>query len=211
MQEIHLLSGLGADQRVFNYLDLSDYKVNHISWITPLNNESITQYAGRLLEQIDSDHPILIGVSFGGTMAIELGKLIQVKQIILISSVETKWDLPFYYRMVGWWKLNKLIPSPFFKTVNAITFWFFGIDTNEEKALLRAMIKDTDNTFLRWAIHQIVNLKNEVHLDNVVSIHGTSDRLLPHRDADFKIENGGHLMIINKASEISKVIKRVIG
>ena len=73
------------------------------------------------------------------------------------------------------------------------------------------MIKDTDNTFLRWAIHQIVNLKNEVHLDNVVSIHGTSDRLLPHRDADFKIENGGHLMIINKASEISKVIKRVIG
>ena len=133
MQEIHLLSGLGADQRVFNYLDLSDYKVNHISWITPLNNESITQYAGRLLEQIDSDHPILIGVSFGGTMAIELGKLIQVKQIILISSVETKWDLPFYYRMVGWWKLNKLIPSPFFKTVNAITFWFLELILTKKK------------------------------------------------------------------------------
>lgn len=211
MQEIYLLSGLGADQRVFNYLDLSDYKVNYIRWITPRNNESITQYAGRLLEQINSHHPMLIGVSFGGMMAIELGKLIQVKQIILISSVETKWDLPFYYQIVGRCKLNKLIPASFLKSVNAITFWFFGIESNKEKALLRSIINDTDIKFLKWAIQQIVSWKNEVHLDNIVSIHGTSDRLLPHRDADFKIENGGHLMIINKASEINKVIKRVIG
>ena len=210
MQEIYLLSGLGADQRVFDYLDLSNYKINHIRWITPFNNESISQYASRLLKQIYSENPLLMGVSFGGMMAIEIGKLISVKQIILISSAKTKTNLPFYYRIAGWSGLNKIIPESFLKSINPITFWFFGINSNEEKALLRSIINDTDIVFLRWAIHQIVNWKNDILLTNVTSIHGTHDRLLPNKEPDYKIMNGGHLMIITKATEINNLLKSVI-
>jgi len=210
MQEIYLLSGLGADQRVFDYLDLSDYKVNHINWITPLTHESISQYATRLLEQIHTSHPVLVGVSFGGMMAIEIGKLISVKQIILISSAQTRSDLPFYYRIAGGLGLNKLIPAPLLKNANAFTYWFFGAATEEEKELLKAIIKDTDIVFLKWAIHQIVNWKNEAVLNHVSSIHGTSDWLLPNKGPDFKIRDGGHLMIVNKAIEINGLLKVII-
>ena len=66
MNTVYLLSGLGADKRVFEFLDLSDFKVNHIDWIEPIDNETIESYAQRLLIQITTDRPIIIGVSFGG-------------------------------------------------------------------------------------------------------------------------------------------------
>ena len=70
MQEIYLLGGLGADKKVFNFLDLRDYKLIHIGWNEPMMNEPIESYARRLLEQIPAAKPTLIGVSFGGMMDI---------------------------------------------------------------------------------------------------------------------------------------------
>ena len=72
MKELFLFSGLGADKRVYEYLDLSAYKVNHVDWIDPLPNESIEEYAGRLSGKIGKNNPILAGVSFGGMVAIEI-------------------------------------------------------------------------------------------------------------------------------------------
>lgn len=211
MKEIYLLSGLGADQRVFDFLDLSAYQVNYINWIAPNENESIGQYAARLTKQIHIANPILIGVSFGGMMAMEIGKLIPAEKIILISSAKTRADIPFYYKMIGSLGLNKLMPQRLFKSVNAITYWFFGVETEAEKKLLKDIIEDTDIHFLKWAIHQIVNWKNKRVSDNVVLIHGTHDHLLPNRSSDFKINRGGHLMIVNKADEINSLLKQIIG
>ena len=59
MKELFLLSGLGADKRVFDFLDLSDYSIHHVNWIIPIPKESMAQYANRLLPQITSDKPIL--------------------------------------------------------------------------------------------------------------------------------------------------------
>jgi hypothetical protein len=53
MKEIYLLSGLGADKRVFEFLDLSDFKVNHVDWVEPMDKESIESYAQRLLNHND--------------------------------------------------------------------------------------------------------------------------------------------------------------
>lgn len=97
MKEIFLISGLGADKRVFDYLDLSEYKAFHIRWIDPHPKESIESYATRLLVQITKQKPVLIGISFGGMMAIEIGKLIDTEKIIIISSAKSKKDIPSGY------------------------------------------------------------------------------------------------------------------
>src|SRR5688572_20594857 len=98
MAEVYLLSGLGADKRVFDWLDFSGNNVTHVIWLEPVSNESLEQYARRLLNQITATQPVLVGVSFGGIMAIEIAKLIETKKIVLISSARTRSDLPFYYK-----------------------------------------------------------------------------------------------------------------
>jgi pimeloyl-ACP methyl ester carboxylesterase len=211
MREIYLLSGLGADKRVFDFVDLSGFKLNHVDWIDPTDNESIESYAKRLLGQIRTERPTIIGVSFGGMVTVEIAKQIDAEKVILISSAKTRFDIPFYFRIIGQLRLNKLVPSRIFKTVNSLTYWFFGTTTKKEKELLKAIIKETDRKFLSWAIDKIVSWRNTTLLTNLTHIHGTDDKILPFKTADIKVFNGGHLMIINKGNDISGLIRQILG
>jgi pimeloyl-ACP methyl ester carboxylesterase len=210
MKEIYLISGLGADKRVFEFIDLSGFKLNHIDWIDPLDNEPIESYAKRLLRQITSNQPTLIGVSFGGMMAVEIGKIIDTGKIILVSSAKTRFDMPLYFRVIGQFRLHKLMSTRLLKSVNSLTHWFFGTKTKEEKDLLKSIITETNGIFLTWAVDKIVTWRNVTILKNTTHIHGTADRILPYKSADFKILDGGHLMIINKGEELSRLIRKVL-
>ncbi|MFC0184357.1 hypothetical protein SAMN04515674_102122 [Pseudarcicella hirudinis] len=81
MKHLYIFSGLGADRRVFKYLDLSGYEITFIDWISPEKNEPIEYYAKRLTAQIKDSNPILTGLSFGEIMAIKVAKLINIEKI----------------------------------------------------------------------------------------------------------------------------------
>jgi pimeloyl-ACP methyl ester carboxylesterase len=212
MKDIYLFSGLGADKRAFQRLDLSGYRTTFIEWITPERDESIEAYAKRLLSQIKTDRPVLIGVSFGGMMAVEVAKQIETEKIILISSAKSKKEIPFYFWITGALRLYRLLPSHVLKKPNFVFHWLFGIYTKSEKELLREIIKDTDPVFLFWAIRKIAFWSNQTNHKNLLHIHGTGDRILPFRftKADFIIEDGGHFMILNRADELTKILRSLI-
>jgi esterase/lipase len=211
-KNVYVLSGLGADERVFQKLDLSDYNTTFIKWILPEQNESIEKYASRLLEQIKSEKPILVGLSFGGIMATEIAKQIETEKIILISSAKSKHEIPFYYHLIGSIKLHKLIPTKFLKKSNWITNWIFGTKSDFEKKLLKQILIDTNESFLKWAIDKIIYWKSStIHL-NTFHIHGTSDKILPIAFVhyDHKIKQGGHFMVLNKYEELGSVLNKAI-
>lgn len=210
MKEVYLLSGLGADRRVFDAVDLSGFKTNHVTWVDPEGNESLEHYAKRLLGQIKTQRPILIGVSFGGMMAIEIAKLLETEKVVVISSVKTGLELPWYFRMAGFLRLHKLIPIALFKSVNKATYWLFGTTLQQERELLKVIVRETDPKFLAWAIDKIVTWRNTTLLPNLIHIHGTNDRILPAQSPDQAISNAGHWMIVNKGKEISGLIRQLL-
>jgi pimeloyl-ACP methyl ester carboxylesterase len=212
MNKIYLFSGLGADHRVFQFLDFKGFETFVIQWIKPQSNESIENYAKRLTDQIKADKPILIGLSFGGMIAIEVAKHIPTEKIILISSAKTKKEMPFYYRFAGTLKLHKLLPVELLKRANAFSYWLFGTKTKDEKQLLKSILQDTEPVFLKWAIDKIVSWTNAVEHDNLKHIHGTGDRILPIRyiKSDRKINNGGHFMIVSEADKIMGTINEFL-
>jgi pimeloyl-ACP methyl ester carboxylesterase len=175
-----------------------------------LANEDLKNYSRRLLDQILTESPILIGVSFGGMVAVEIGKLILTDKVILISSAMTKSDLPKYYDASGPAVLRNWIPASWLKNVNPLTYFFFGTKSNEEKQLLKAIIKETDVSFLKWAMVAIATWRNETRLDNATQIHGTADKIIPYKVADFPIKDGGHFMIVSKADVITKLIRNLL-
>ena len=103
MKELYLISGLGADKRVFDFLDLPGFKIHHIEWVEPGDHETVENYAKRLLNQIRTVKPILIGLSFGGLIAIEIGKLMETEKIILISSARQGLTCHFIIESVAGW------------------------------------------------------------------------------------------------------------
>ena len=211
MTKIYIFSGLGVDQRVFDKIDFGNFDVEFIDWIEPLKSETLENYAKRISLSLNQANPILIGLSFGGMIAVEISKILQTKKIILIASAKTRNELPKIYQLAGKLKLNKLIPKSLFKKQNFITNWFFGLETTAEKQLLKRILKDTNPNFLTWAINEILNWKNEVRPNNIFHIHGNKDRIIPIQNvsADFVIENGGHFMTVNKAQEIERLIKHI--
>lgn len=207
---LYLFSGLGADKRVFDFLDLSEYDLYHITWITPGRDESLSDYAQRILPQIIHERPVLLGVSFGGMIAQEIAKSIPVEKVILISSATSSTAIPSYFKFLAGLGIQKLIPPKAFKKPNEILYWLFGITTPDERKLLAAIMADTDERFFAWAIESIPRWKNVSSRDLIVQIHGTHDRILTFQYADHSLPGAGHLMIVNRAKEISAIIKNVL-
>ena len=210
MKELFLISGLGADKRVFDFLDLSGHNIHYVNWITPLPRESMAAYATRLLPQITSDKPVLIGVSFGGMIALEISKLISVEKVILISSAKSPNAIPSYFRIIPKLRLEKWVRPASLKKPNEIFFWLFGVTAKEHKALLASIMKDTDEIFLTWAMDTVTRWENHTSPNYVVQIHGTKDRILNVQNADYLVIGGGHLMVVTQAKEVSLILKTIL-
>ncbi len=80
MQNVYFISGLGADKRAFQFLNLRFCNPVFVEWIKPEHEESISDYAARLKDQIRDDHPVIVGLSFGGMIAVEYAKKFPVKK-----------------------------------------------------------------------------------------------------------------------------------
>lgn len=211
-KELYIFSGLGADERVFQNLDFADYDPVFIIWIAPVANETMAHYASRLLEQIKSPKPTLIGLSFGGMMAIEVGRQIETEKLILISSAKTKSEVPFYYRIAGQMGIHKILPYFMLRHSNLVTNWFFGAASAFDKQLLKQILLDTDPVFLKWAIAKVVLWTNRSNSKNLIHIHGSRDRILPARFVkwDEIIQDGGHFMVLNKSVEVNALLRQYL-
>jgi len=208
-KELYILSGLGADERVFQRLNFEEFSITYIKWIVPLNNETIENYAKRLIEQIITSKPILIGLSFGGLIAIEIAKQIETQKVILISSAKTYKEIPIYFRIAGQIGIHKLLSSQILKSTNFVTNWFFGVNSKIDKQILKDVINDTDPTFLKWAIDKAVRWNNHTQIQNLFHIHGKSDKILPSRFVSCNqiINSGGHLMVLDKHEELNIILQ----
>jgi len=208
---LYIFSGLGTDHRVFQRIDFGTWNPIFIQWIIPEKHETIEHYANRISDQIPKENPTIIGLSFGGIMAIEVSKIIKPKQLILLATVKTTTEIPWYYRHAGLLKLHKLLPTFLLTRSTALSNWFFGTSDVFDRRLLKEILRETDPVFLKWAIDQLVKWQNETFIENTTHIHGTNDRILPKRfvRSDYSIANGGHFMTINKASEISQLILKI--
>ncbi len=212
MKKVYFISGLGADKRVFSFLDLSFCEPVFIDWITPFKKESLEGYALRLREQIKEDAPIIIGISFGGMLVTEMAKADPKIKAVIISSNKLSSEFPSLFRAGKYLPVHKLLPAMLLRKG---ALWFrvmLGAKGSGQKKMLEQILQDTDTRFLKWAIGAILSWKNKTIPGNLIHIHGTADRLLPYKlvTADHTITNGTHVMPMDDHEEISILLKKLI-
>ncbi|MEL7406906.1 MAG: alpha/beta hydrolase, partial [Cyanobacteria bacterium J06558_2] len=157
--------------------------------------------------------PIIVGLSFGGIIAIEIAQQISTEKVILISSTKNQQEIPGYFKILRWLPVHRLFPAGLLLWLGKLlASWFFSLETIDEKKLFRLILADTNPRFMKWAIDQVINWKNELTPENVYQIHGTSDRIFPSRlvREDFQVSQGGHFMVMNRAEQISNLIAKII-
>jgi len=207
MKNIYCISGLGADEKAFARLRVEGHQFVHLPWLMPEGNEPIGQYAGRMAALVKEDKPVLMGLSFGGIMSIEIAKKLPAATVILISSVKSSSEMPLWMRTAGKMKLNKILPlHASTKLLDPVQNLFMGVTNEKEKEMVRAYRANVPKPYLNWAIHQVLNWKNDWKPTALYHIHGDADRIFPVRNIqpNYLIKNGGHFMIMNKSKEVNQ-------
>lgn len=215
--KIYLLPGLGFDHRIFQHLDLAEYNCTYMDWIEPKPKEPITSYASRLAQSITetNERIVLIGQSLGGILSQEIAAIRPVDQVILISSIRSRKELPLIFKLVEPLRIYRF----FTKTggIKTIHYWgpWFDYTTLKEQDLFKDMIGKQSNRYLQWALRTLSNWQTPTirSTTHVYQIHGDKERTFPIAlvpNADYIIKGGGHFMVYKHGDLITKRIKEII-
>lgn len=209
---IFMFPAFGCDESIFANLKFDNMEKRPAQYLRPERDETIEHYARRLIHSNGiGEGASLIGVSFGGIMAVEIAKQVSAQRIILISSIKTKFEKPVLLKFARRSGMHKLISGKMMKRGVFLLRPFFG--KNVEGYLnFRGMLRNSDDQLLEWAAHQAAHWENETVIPNILHIHGNKDPLFPIRNIKNAIcvENGTHVMVTQKSLEINRIINEEI-
>ena len=211
---IYFVPGLAADKEIFENIRLpeSSYVLHVISWIIPNKNEPVSQYARRMAAFVEEENAVLVGVSFGGVVAQEMSVFLNLKKLIIISSIKTRFELPLKFKLVKWLWLYRLFPTKLFLTSNDYTKFALGPISAKKLKLYQDYLHMRDGRYLDWAIKNMVCWKRTKPVGGVYHIHGDADLVFPikHIKNTLTIAGGSHIMLLTKGPLLSLKIVDII-
>lgn len=212
MKHVYCIPGLASDEKVFSKLDFGDASVHHLSWKVPLGHETLEEYAALLATDIRHERPVLVGLSFGGIMAVEISKIIPVAQVILLASIKTKIEKPFYFKLSATMGLHKLVPARPPAFMDRFRNYHLGVSSKGQNQLITGYRRQANPRYVKWAIDRIIHWKNETVPENLVHIHGDKDHIFPIKYVrpDYVIKGGGHLFLMNQWKETNAVLSKYL-
>jgi pimeloyl-ACP methyl ester carboxylesterase len=209
---IIMLSGMAADERLFES-QLSAFPNLRVQrWIDPRPGESLQQYAARLALLVNPGCPcILGGASFGGVVALEMAQHVPALACILIGSIRSPSGLPWRWRIL--WPLALVGPHKLQALVRLIVRFGKLFLTRQSERRLQRMSRP-ESSFVAWATCAVICWRPSPSVGRipVFHIHGSADEVLPVAicQPDVIVPDGLHALTLFNASAVNEFIRVVV-
>lgn len=211
---VYFVPGLAAGREIFKNIHLPEdrFKVHIIEWLIPKKKEPIETYAKRMAKSVTQQNSVLIGVSFGGVVVQEMAPFLELKKLIIISSVKSRSEFPKRLKMARLTKLYKLIPTQAMLSSDDLTKFAIGPKSRKRLELYQAFLHVRSARYLNWAIENMVCWQPKHAITDMIHIHGDADIIFPIKNIETceVVKDGTHIMLLNKGSKVSKIIIEVI-
>lgn len=211
---VYFMPGMAASSTIFENINLPEdqFEVFLLEWFVPKDKETLSDYAKRMTQEIKHENPVLIGVSFGGILVQEMSYHIQVRKLIIISSVKSNKELPRRMKVAKQTMAYKLIPTRLLSNVEVLAKYAFGDSVSKRIQLYEKYLKMRDKKYLDWAIENVILWKQTEPKNGIVHIHGDKDEVFPvkHIKDYIPVKNGTHIMIINKYKWLNENLPKII-
>ncbi len=208
------MPGLAASSTIFERIVLpeADFEIFLLEWEIPIGNEKLVDYAKRMAKKVHHNQAVLFGVSFGGILVQEMAKFLDVKKVIIISSVKNCNEFPLKMKIAKSTKAYKLIPTALLVNVDGLAKFSFGDTITQRIKLYEKYLSMRDKHYLDWAIEQVVCWDCNETDKNVVQIHGDSDDVFPIKNITnaIVVKGGTHIMILNKYKWFNENLPKII-
>ena len=212
--DVYLIPGQGSDYRLFDSLDLGDdYNIINVHHCIPDEGMTMSDYANELFYQINTSRKyVLIGVSLGGMLSVEINDFHIPFKTIIISSAKCRDELPGRYRIQEHVPIYGIVSGDLSKKGALILQPIVEPDRNNNKDTFISMLENKDPDFLKRTIAMILEWQRADYPDNIVHIHGDNDRTIPIKNVkyDYIIEKGSHMMVLTRGDEISRLIISIL-
>lgn len=211
---VYFVPGMAAGKEIFKNINLPEdrFKIHILEWLIPEKNEPLKVYAKRMADRVTEPNSVLVGVSFGGVVVQEMAQFLTLKNLIIISSVKSKRELPTRMKFASKTGAYKLIPTRLVLSADDLTKFSVGPRSKKRLQLYQEFLHVRDKQYLDWAIKNMVKWQRAEPLENVVHIHGDKDIVFPIKNIHdcIKLEGGTHIMLLNKGKQVSEKIVEII-
>lgn len=214
MIRIYCVPGLANDKRMFNNLAplLKSQDIHFLEHLEAAHSkETMKEYARRLSMSID-DHPenaVIIGMSLGGIISVELSKLLPMKKVFLVSTIKHPNELPWQIKALKNLPLDRInLPAWLIRKGVKPLSWLLGVTNSKGRNHIKSQLDDADDRHIAWAQWAAANWDNTLIPNNYIHIHGTKDEIFPASSvrASHFIEGANHYMIMDRAPEVAHII-----
>ncbi|WP_458625903.1 alpha/beta hydrolase [Winogradskyella sp. PC D3.3] len=211
---VYLMPGMAANPTIFEHIKLPEeaFEIHWLEWQIPEANESLIAYAERMCKFVKHDNVVLLGVSFGGILVQEMSKFLNLKKLIVVSSVKSHHELPKRLKLLKVTKAYKILPTQLVSNIDLLAKYAFGETVKKRVDLYKKYLSVNDKTYLDWAIKQVVCWNQEEPHPNAIYIHGDKDAVFPHSCGGncIVIKGGTHIMVISKYKWFNENLPKLI-
>ncbi|MGK0294285.1 MAG: pimeloyl-ACP methyl ester carboxylesterase [Ulvibacter sp.] len=211
---VYFVPGLAAGKEIFRNILLpkTQYQTNVLEWLIPAKNEALSTYSARMASLVKEPNAVLVGVSFGGVIAQEMSVFLDLRRLIIISSIKTRNELPQRLKIAAKTLVYKLVPTSLVLSTSDLTKFAIGPKTAKRLKLYQEYLHVRDKRYLDWAIEQMVTWKRNEEIEGVVHLHGDSDLIFPIKNISncIQIKGGTHIMLLNKGSLITRILIEIM-
>lgn len=211
---VYFMPGMAANPSIFEYIKLPEesFEIHWLEWMIPESNETLEAYAKRMIDKIEYDNVALLGVSFGGILVQEMSKHMDLKRLIVVSSVKSYHELPRRLKVLKYTKAYKLLPTQLVSYVDFFSNYPVGKTVKKRMNLYKKYLSVSDKRYLDWAIEKVVLWDQEEPNPEAIYIHGDSDLIFPHscQGNCIIVEGGSHIMILNKYKWFNENLPKLI-
>lgn len=216
MNQIHVyfMPGLAASSLIFEKIELpkDQFQMHLLDWELPIVNETLKEYAERMSKLVVHDNAVLVGVSFGGVLVQEMAQFLDLKRLIIISSVKCNTEVPLRMKIAKSTKAYKLVPTSLMKNVEVLSKFSFGSAIQQRLKLYEKFLSMREKVYLDWAIEQMI-MWERTEIDNhVIHIHGDADEIFPIKNIQncITVKGGTHIMILSKFRWLNENLPKII-
>ena len=211
---VSLMPGMAANPTIFENIKLPEdrFQIHWLEWMMPEKKETLESYAKRMIQNIEFDNVVLLGVSFGGILVQEMSKYMDVRKLFVVSSVKSKHELPKRMKIMKLTKAYKILPTQLVSNIDVLAKYAFGETVVKRIELYRKYLSVSDKQYLDWAIENVIEWDQEAPNTEAIYIHGDKDMVFPHscKDDCIVLKGGTHIMIINKFKWFNENLPKLI-
>lgn len=211
---VYFMPGLAASPSIFERIELpkDTFEMHLLEWFLPNKNETLQSYAKRMAENVKHDNAVLVGVSFGGVLVQEMAQFLNLKKLIIVSSVKCNSELPRRLKFAKTTKAYKLLPTGLMQDVELLTKFAFGDVLKKKLKLYEQYLHRREKDYLDWAIEQMVCWERVEVDTKVIHIQGDADEVFPVKNIKkfINVKGGTHLMILNRYKWFNQNLPKII-